>query len=357
MPPKDPKFHMPPEWAPHSRTLMAWPVQEALWPEPFADILPAYSGIINTIARFEPVTLVVKPELAAQAAAYCGPNIELLVLEYNDSWLRDSGPTILSNHDGELLGINWSFNAWGSKFPYELDNQVAPELLKHLGIPRLDRPMVMEGGSFHVDGAGTLLTTEECLLNPNRNRKLSQIEIESQLREYLNVSKIIWLKRGWDGDDTDGHVDNVACFARPGVILTQVCHDPADPNFTITQENLTILKAATDAQGNPLQIIEVEQPPAHFYQNMRLTLSYINFYFVNGGIVIPTFGGAAATTDTKAVAICKEIFPDREIAGVDGLVIARGGGNVHCLTQQVPATSLNIRRSSCGISKTNHLGY
>jgi agmatine deiminase len=352
--PKDPKFQMLPEWTPHSRTLMAWPVKEALWPEPFADILPAYAGIVNTIARFEPVTLVVKPGLVAQAAAYCGPNIKLLALEYNDSWLRDSGPTILSGRAGELLGINWSFNAWGGKFPYELDNQIAPEVLKHLKIPRLDLPLVMEGGSFHVDGAGTLLTTEECLLNPNRNRKLTRIEIESQLRKYLNVSKIIWLERGWDGDDTDGHVDNVACFAQPGVILTQVCHDPADPNFAITRKNLAILKAATDAQGNPLQIIEIEQPPACFYQKARLTLSYINFYFVNGGIIMPIFKDAAAATDSKALAVLKEVFPNRKIAPVDGLTIARGGGNVHCLTQQVPASLLDIRRPSFGVPKTNH---
>ncbi|HYH04719.1 MAG TPA: agmatine deiminase family protein [Bacillota bacterium] len=334
--PSDANFKMPPEWAKHSRTLMAWPVIEALWPEPFNDILPAYANIVNTIARFEPVGLVVKPELLKEAEAYCSTNVELIPLANDDSWMRDSGPTFISNSAGELAGINWIFNAWGGKYAYDLDNQLAPELLKHYGIPCLDVPLVMEGGSIHVDGEGTLLTTEECLLNPNRNLKLNRAEIETYLQRYLNISKIIWLKRGWDGDDTDGHVDNVACFACPGVILAQVCSDPSDPNYEISQENLTIIKKATDAQGRKFEVITIEQPPAHFYQEVRLTLSYLNFYFVNGGIVLPVFGGAATQTDANAISILKKVFPDRKIAPVDGLTIARGGGNVHCLTQQMP---------------------
>jgi agmatine deiminase len=332
------KVGMPPEWERHSRTLMAWPVKEAVWPEPFDAILPAYAEIVKAIARFEPVTLVVKPDLIANAVAYCGSasNIELLPLAHNDSWMRDSGPTIIWDGHGQLVGLNWIFNAWGGKFPYELDNLVAPQILNHLRIPCTDLPLVMEGGSFHVDGGGTLLTTEECLLNPNRNPRLSREKIEAYLRQSLGISKIIWLKRGWDGDDTDGHVDNVACFARPGVILTQVCHDPADPNYAITQENLATLQAATDAHGKPFKVIAVGQPPARFYQGARLTLSYINFYFVNGGIVMPVFGDDAAGTDEDARTVLKEVFPEREIVSVDGAIIARGGGNVHCLTQQVP---------------------
>jgi agmatine deiminase len=336
--PNEMGFQMPPEWEAHSRTLMAWPVEEALWPEPFAAIPPAYAAIVNTIARFEPVTLVVKPELADQAAAFCGSNIELLMLDHNDSWLRDSGPTIIRNGQGELLGLNWIFNAWGGKFPSELDNQVATRVLNHLQIPHLDLPLVMEGGSFHVDEAGTLLTTEECLLNSNRNPHLNRQEIETYLRRYLGITKIIWLKRGWDGDDTDGHIDNVACFARPGVIATQVCHDPVDPNYAISQENLAILQAATDAHGRPFKVISINQPPLRWYEGVRLTLSYLNFYFVNGGIVMPLFGGDATAADHDALEVIKAVFPERKIATVDGAIIARGGGNVHCLTQQVPAT-------------------
>jgi agmatine deiminase len=346
MDPRELGYQMPPEWLPHSRTLMAWPVKEALWPEPFAEILPAYARILNTIARFEPVTLVVRPELTGQAAAFCGSNIELLPLEHNDSWIRDNGPTIICNRHGQLAGINWRFNAWGGKYPFELDNLVAPQILNYLKIPGWNLPLVMEGGSIHVDGAGALLTTEACLLNSNRNPQFSKDEIESLLRRHLNVSKFIWLKRGWNGDDTDGHIDNVACFAKPGIILTQVCHDSCDPNYVITEENRALLSEATDAQGRFFQIIEIEQPPALFYQGLRLTLSYLNFYFVNGGIVLPVFGGAGARTDAKALAVMQRLFPEREIVTVDGLTIARGGGNVHCLTQQVPASSFVIRRAS-----------
>jgi len=321
---------------------MEWPVKEALWPEPFEDILPAFAEIVHTIARFEPVTLLANPHLVEEARAFCHhDNIEILPVKHNDSWARDNGPTFVVNPQGEIAGINWIFNGWGGKYPSEDDNRVASVVLGHWNLQRFDAPLVMEGGSFHVDGEGTLLTTEECLLNPNRNPDLSRGQIEEYLQKYLNVSKIIWLKRGWIGDDTDGHIDNVACFAGPGRIIAQICSDPEDPNFTISQENLEILRGETDAKGRKFEIITVEQPRATYYQGVRLTLSYLNFYFVNGGIVLPVFGGEHAETDRKAVEILEKAFPDRTIAPVNGLIIARGGGNVHCLTQQVPDPSPN----------------
>jgi agmatine deiminase len=334
--PADLGFQMPPEWSKHARTFMEWPVREALWPEPFPEILPVFADIVKTVAGFEPVTLIVRPELAIQAASFCGPDIELLLINHNDSWMRDNGPTFVVNRQGGLAGINWRFNGWGGKFPAEDDNQVAPQLLRHFNIPCFDAPLVMEGGSFHVDGEGTLITTEECLLNPNRNPHLSKVEIENYLKRYLNVSRIIWLQRGWVGDDTDGHVDNLACFAKPGVIITQVCSDPADPNHGISLENMRILEAATDAHGRPFEIITIQQPPACFYEDMRLTLSYLNFYFVNGGLILPVFGGKAAATDHSAQETLQKVFPGRRIATINGSIIARGGGNVHCLTQQMP---------------------
>jgi len=314
---------------------MEWPVKEAEWPEPFKAILPAFTGIAKAIARFEPVTVLANPHLTWEAAEFCGPDIEILPIKHNDSWMRDNGPTFLLNEHAELAGINWIFNAWGGKFPSELDNLVAPKLLQHLQIPCFDAPLVMEGGSFHVDGEGALLTTAECLLNPNRNPHLTRAEIESYLKQYLNINKVIWLNRGWTGDDTDGHLDNVACFAKPGVIITQVCSDPNDPNYEVSRKNLEILKKATDAKGKSFKIIEIEQPPAAYYADLRLTLSYLNFYFVNAGIVMPFFGNKA--TDKAAFSIFKKIFPNRKIVTIDGLTIARGGGNVHCLTQQMPA--------------------
>ena len=335
--PVDMGFKMPPEWARHARTLMEWPVKEALWPEPFSEILPAFADIVKKISGFEPVTLIARPDLVQEAKIHCGPMVEILPIEHNDSWMRDNGPTFIVNSGGELAAVNWIFNGWGGKFAAENDNLVAPEVLKHFGVSYFDVPFIMEGGSFHVDGEGTLLTTEECLLNENRNPRLSRTEIENILKKYLNVSQIIWLKRGWSGDDTDGHVDNVACFARPGSIITQVCSDPDDPNYEISQENLSILKQAVDAKGRRFEIIEIEQPPAAYYDDMRLTLSYLNFYFVNGGIILPVFGGQAEKTDKAAVETLGKVFPERQIAAINGSIIARGGGNVHCLTQQMPA--------------------
>ena len=331
-------FKMPPEWEKHSRTFMEWPVKEAIWPEPFEEILPVFADIVQKIDSFEPVTLIARPELADEAARFCGTGIEILPLEHNDSWMRDNGPTFLTNSRGEVAGINWIFSGWGGKFLAEDDNRVASKLLHHFAVPCFDLPIVMEGGSFHVDGEGTLLTTEECLLNSNRNPNLSKADIEYFLKQSLNVSQIIWLKKGWIGDDTDGHVDNLACFARPGVIVTQVCNDPADPNYEISEANLKIMKAAMDARGRKFEIIQIEQPPADYYLDNRLTLSYLNFYFVNGGIILPQFGGKALENDQRAKDILQQLFPKRKIVTINGSVIARGGGNVHCLTQQMPAS-------------------
>lgn len=337
--PKEYGFKMPPEWSRHSRTLMAWPLEEAAWPGSFEEILADFARLVETVAAFEPVTLLAKSGFASQAAAYVGRGAEILELDHNDSWMRDSGPTFVVSEKGEVWGINWIFNAWGGKYPSEADNRVAKSVLKHLDMPVFDAPIVMEGGSFHVDGEGTLLTTEECLLNKSRNPGLSKEELEEKLKEYLGVEKVIWLKRGLYGDDTDGHVDNVACFARPGAVMLQTCPDPKDPNFAIARENLELLKQARDARGRSLEIIEIEQPHPCYHQGTRLTLSYINFYFVNGGIVLPVFGGESEERDLQAVNILTKTFPDRRIVPVKGLALARGGGNVHCLTQQIPSVS------------------
>ncbi|MCR4435561.1 MAG: agmatine deiminase family protein [Clostridiales bacterium] len=336
MVPRDFGFKMPPEWTRHSRTLMAWPLEEAAWPGPFEEVLLSFAHIAKKIAEFEPVTVIAKPEFAGEAADFCGPTVEVVEMGHNDSWMRDMGPTFVMNKKGEIAGINWIFNAWGGKYPCEEDNLTAAGILDRFHVPRFDAPIVLEGGSIHVDGEGTLITTEECLLNKNRNPHLSRKEIEGVVKQYLNVEKIIWLKRGLYGDDTDGHVDNVACFARPGAVMVQTCSDPKDPNYEISRENIEILKSAVDAKGRALDIIQIEQPSPVYYEKMRLTLSYINFYFVNGGIILPVFGGDNLEADRQAEMVMKKTFPHRRIAKVSGLTIARGGGNVHCLTQQMP---------------------
>lgn len=331
-------FAMPAEWERHERTFIAWPVEESLvWRENYAEVCVGYAQTVKAISAFEPVTLIVNEDAKNCAQALCGISAEMLVIPHNDGWVRDSGPTFVWNERKELAGINWRFNAWGEKYkPYDLDDALAGAVLGHFDVPRFDAPLVLEGGSIHSDGEGTLLTTEECLLNPNRNPSLSREEIEAHLRQFLNVKRIIWLNKGLFGDETDGHVDNAACFAKPGTVLIQTCNDKDDPNYALSQENLAILRNAEDAAGRRLEIIEIPQPPARFYNGSRLTLSYLNFYFVNGGIILPVFGGDAEASDKEAERILQSVFPGRKIRTVDGMPLIKEGGNVHCITQQMP---------------------
>ncbi|MDF2670933.1 MAG: agmatine deiminase family protein [Paenibacillus sp.] len=339
--PKDLNYSMPPEWAPHTRTFLSWPVQTSMvYPDDYEAVCQGYAEIAKAIAEFEPVTMIVNPADAEFVRSFFteSPNVDLLTIPHNDAWFRDNGPTFVVDGQGGIAGVNWRFNAWGGKYaPWDLDDNVAPQLLEQFGVRRFDAPLVMEGGSIHVDGEGTLLTTEECLLNTNRNPDMTREQIEDYLRQYLNISKVIWLKQGLSGDETDGHVDNIACFAAPGQIILQVCDDPEDDNYAITQENLRILGAATDAQGRKLEIIKIQQPPIQSYEDTRLTLSYLNFYFVNDGIILPVFGGSAAQTDQLAEQVLSKTFPNRRILTVNGMAIIREGGNVHCTTQQMPA--------------------
>lgn len=331
-------FYMPAEWEKHERTLIEWPVKAALvWPDNYEEVCAGYANVIQAIAACEKVSVIGNVEDVPKIKELCGECAEVLTIPHNDAWIRDNGPTFLWNEQRKLCGVNWKFNAWGEKYiPYDLDNEVATKVLEHFTIPVLDAPIVLEGGSIHTDGEGTLLTTEQCLLNQNRNPHLSREEVEATVKDYLGVKKIIWLKQGLFGDETDGHIDNVACFAKPGVILLQTCYEKEDPNYDITMENLSILKNATDDKGRKLEVIEIPQPPIRYYNDERLTLSYLNFYFANDAIILPVFGEDAKETDQKAEEILKKVFPDRNIITVDGLPIIKEGGNVHCITQQMP---------------------
>jgi agmatine deiminase len=310
-----------------------------VYPEDYEAVCLGYENIIRAIAEFEPVTVVVNPEqLEEIRARLTGVQAECLPVAHNDAWLRDNGPTFLLGQDGSLAGVNWGFNAWGGKYePWDLDDAVAPAVLAYAGVRRFDAPLVMEGGSIHTDGEGTMISTEECLLNPNRNPGLTREQIEEELKRHTGIEKVIWLKRGLSGDETDGHVDNIACFAAPGKVILQVSDEPGDENTAITRENMAILSAAADAKGRPLEIIPIQQPPYREYNGNRLTLSYLNFYFVNGGIILPVFGGDAAETDRLAEETLARTFPGRRIRTVDGMAIIKEGGNVHCTTQQMPA--------------------
>ncbi|MDG5790048.1 agmatine deiminase family protein [Evansella sp. AB-P1] len=347
MNPKQQGYFMPPEWSEHERTFISWPIQESMvYPEDYHEVSKGYIELVEAISEFEKVTVIVNEnhikEVKSKFANIEG-NIEFLSIEHNDAWLRDNGPTFLLHDNGERAGVNWKFNAWGEKYaPWDLDDEVAPKILDHLGIKRFDAPLVMEGGSFHVDGEGTLLTTEECLLNPNRNPELTKEQIEQFLKDYLNIEKVIWLKDGLSGDETDGHVDNIACFGSPGKIIMQVCHDKEDENYEITQENLSILTRETDARGRKFEVIQIEQPPKEMFKGNRLTLSYLNFYFVNDGVILPVFGGAAQKNDQLAESELKKTFPERRIRKINGMSIIKEGGNVHCTTQQLP-TAIKVK--------------
>lgn len=336
MNPKQSGYFMPAEWYPHQGCWMAWPCHRLTWEKiGIQRARLAFANIAKAIAQYEPVTMLVNPEDMASATALCAEEIRLIPFALNDSWTRDTGPTFLINAEGELAGVDWIHNAWGGNYEHcELDNKIAAAVIKQTHARYFHAPLVMEGGSFHVDGEGTVLTTRECLLNKNRNPELSQQTIEQYLFDFLGSEKIIWLNQGLIGDETDGHVDEIACFIAPGKVLALITNDKSDVNYDILQENLEILKSANDAKGRKLEIFVVEQPPATYLENERLTLSYINFYRANHGIVMPAFG--YEYHDKAAHELFIKLFPEHKITQVMALDIFAGGGGIHCITQQQP---------------------
>lgn len=329
-------FFMPGEWAPHERCWMAWPCRPETWPaEDGMDAArDAYAEVARAIARFEPVTMVCDPDDVAEASLACGAGIQVLPLPISDSWFRDTGPSFVVDGGGRLAGVHWGFNAWGGNYAdCAADGDVARRVLEHIQVPRVVAPLVMEGGSFHVDGEGTLITTEQCLLNANRNAGLSREAIEAALRDHLGVRTVIWLGAGYEDDETDGHIDEIAFFARPGVLVVAATDDPADPCHAVFQDNLNRLSKARDARGRTLDIVPLRIPAPRHENGVRLTLSYTNLYIANGGVVIPQFED---TADDEAFRTLRRLFPDREVVPVRALDIVRGGGGIHCITQQQP---------------------
>lgn len=326
-------YKMPPEWAPHKRCWMAWPCH----PPTFADLpkaREAYAGVARAIAHFEPVTMIANPDHFEDARTRCGNTVEVLAIEINDSWTRDTGPTYLVDGRGGLAGVDWPFNNYGEIDPdYASDKLLAQRLLETSGARRFEAPIILEGGAIHTDGQGTLLTTENVVLNPNRNPGLTKADAEEVFRLHLGVDKVIWLEHALDIDSTDGHVDNLACFVRPGVVTALVAEDPADSQYKALQENLARLRRAKDAMGRPLEIIEIAQPAKIEFNGERLCASYINYYIANGGIVLPVFDDPA---DSAAIQAIEQAFPDHSVVPVPGIEVLRGGGCFHCITQQEP---------------------
>ena len=319
----------PAEWEPHERTLMGWPCRSELWGELLDQAREDYAAVANAVAAFEPVAMIANPgEQAAQARAACDANVEVVEFAIDDSWLRDCGPIYTYGDDGSRVAVHFRFNAWGEKFaPWDKDAAVGAQVVEWLGDSVREADLVLEGGSFLTDGAGTLLTTEQCLLNPNRNPSLDRGEIEAALREHLGVEAIVWLGQGLVEDrDTDGHVDLIAAFTRPGRVLLQTV-GAENPNHDNCQENARRLRAAG---------IEVAELPLLAYAEVAgetVAASYMNFYLCNGAVIVPVAGDEA---DEEALAVIGAEYPDREVVPVPGRVIAAGGGGPHCITQQVP---------------------
>jgi agmatine deiminase len=336
--PRANNFYMPAEWHSHSCCWMAWPHRTEYWPFAMSRVYTSCAAVAQAIARFEPVKMIASPEQVEEVRQWCGGSVEVVSLPIDDIWLRDTGPTFVIDGQGEIAGVAWQFNAWGENqeclADYQQDVMLASRLLAETQIRRYSAPLVLEGGSIHVDGEGTLLTTEECLLSPSRNPHLSRNEIAELLGEYLGIKKVIWLGEGLQDDETAGHIDNLACFVRPGTVLALSCQDPEDSNYAALQDNLQRLRHATDANGRHLEIIEIEQPSRRDNDNgLRLTLSYLNFYIANGGIVMPTFED---TADQAALEMLIKVFPARQVVPVAGLDLVYGGGCIHCMTQQQP---------------------
>lgn len=329
-------WRMPAEWERHERCLMAWPTRDELWGDYPGRAKQEYAATADAISAFEPVTMVAAPGQAREARAACTGAIDFVEIPIDDSWLRDSGPIVVVDDAGERRGVDFVFNSWGERFlPFDKDAAVSAEILSMFGIPRLPSSMVLEGGSITVDGEGTLITTEQCLLNPNRNPGMSREEIEDELRRTLGVTAVIWLRWGHHEDEhTDGHVDGVCTFVRPGVVVAQTCEDTTNPNYDLMAQNIEILRDARDARGRPIEVIELPYFPYFDLDGKRLMTSYPNFYVANGGVVVPV---ADHPVDADALAVIRSAFPGREVVGVPSRVVAYGGGGTHCITQQVPA--------------------
>jgi agmatine deiminase len=316
---------MPAEWAEHERTLMCWPAREELWGERLEQAKRDYAAVVDAIAAFEPVTLVAAPAQAGEARAAVSGAVDVVAIPIDDSWARDSGPIFVAGEDGRA-GVSFRFNGWGESWtPYDADDAFSWRVLEHLGERRVDAPLVLEGGSIATDGAGTLVTTEQCLLNPNRNPSLSREELEDALRRYLGVERVVWLGRGLVEDtDTDGHVDNVCAFIEPGRVLLQTVADEGNPNFEHCAENARRLLQAG------LEVVRLPHLP---YSEADTVVPYTNYYLCNGAVIVPVIG---AETDGEALALLESLYPGREAVGVPGETLAHGGGGVHCITQQVP---------------------
>ncbi len=338
--PRELGYQMPAEWHPHAATWLSWPRPDGIsFPDRYIEVLPTLGEMVRTLAAHEPVHINVRNDevesVARRTVGETEKNVFYHRIPSYEPWCRDHGP-IFVTRGHEVAIVDWGYNAWGDKYPpYDDDDAVPQRVAELLGLQVFSPGIVMEGGSLDVNGAGSLLTTTSCLLNPNRNPSLNQQQIEQYLRDYLGVSNILWLGDGIAGDDTDGHIDDLARFVDPHTVVTVIEPDTHDDNFWPLQENRKRLHAMRDQDGQPFRVVELPMPGLIEYDGQRLPASYANFYIANHVVLLPTYRNP--TTDKAALDTLQNLFPDRRVVGIDSTNLIWGLGSFHCLTQQQPA--------------------
>ena len=346
-------FRMPAEWHPHESTWLTWPKDPDTWPDRVTHVEEIYLQMISALIPHETVDLLVDDEETEQkvrARSGAPARIRFHHIQTVDSWIRDYGPNFLIGPNSEAGFNDWIFNAWGNKYEeLKRDDGVPRQLESILEMRRFSPGIVMEGGSIEVNGAGCVLTTEQCLLNPNRNPQLGRDDIEQYLKDHLGVTKVLWLGEGIVGDDTDGHIDDIARFVAPDVIVCALEDDPEDANYEILQENLARLRSMTDTNGRPFEIVTLPMPgivggaSTSTRDLDRLPASYANFYIANNVVLLPVFGHA---NDARAVEILQNLFRTRRVIPINCEPLVWGMGTIHCVTQQQPQISADKRRSA-----------
>jgi agmatine deiminase len=338
--PRNEGYFFPAEWSTHRATWLTLPLNDESWPGMMNTVYEAFFNFIHILSLGEIVAINVQNEIMAGFVRDMAVNyridpdrIEIYLHPTNDCWARDHGPAFLKDRNGRKILINWKFNAWGNKYAYDLDDLIPAQIGKALDLPVVNVDMVMEGGAVEFNGAGTLLTTRQCLLNPNRNPHLSADEIETRLMNYYGVEQVLWLEEGIAGDDTDGHIDDIARFVNQDTVVTMIEKNKTDANYMPLLVNRKLLSEFRLADGKQLNVVEIPMPPPVCFQNERLPASYANFYITNRHVVVPVFETDA---DVLAIDILAKCFPSREVIGIDSRVLIHGFGSFHCLCQQEP---------------------
>ena len=335
-------YRMPAEWESHKATWLAWPHDLETWPDQLAKIEATYLEVIEHLYLDEEVHILVEDgeaeEYVSKKLRQNGitKNIFTHPIKTDSPWIRDYGPLFLVRKQGGLAFAKWHFNAWGRKYPFQKDNCVSDKLASTIQTQTFRAGIVLEGGSIDVNGAGTGVATEQCLLNPNRNPLLGRKEIEQYLNDFLDIRHLIWLGKGIAGDDTDGHVDEVARFAAPRTVICTIEHNQSDQNFKVLKENYERLCESTDQDGSRLNVVRFPMPEKIEIRGIRFPASYVNFYIANKFVLVPTYH---QKNDAAALGILKDLFPDRDVVGIFCVPLVYGQGALHCITQQQPMTN------------------